>query len=115
MKIHNNLEKNVTLRKFKKLYFMEYDENDLVNQDYVNTTTNGDNPNYTAIRDREKVSKKERYEVIYFCNAFVKGYQVPKTKASFQKVEKIVRLPEASGIVMRDELNKFVAQNWNKY
>jgi hypothetical protein len=92
----------------------EFDENDLVNKDYENTTTKGDNPNYTAIRDRERVNKKERYEVVYFCNAFVKGYQVPKTKESFQKVEKILRLPQASNIVMREELKNFVAQNWNK-
>ncbi|OHT43658.1 hypothetical protein [Flavobacterium tructae] len=90
-----------------------FDENDLVNRDYVNTTTNGDNPNYTAIRDRERVNKKERYEVVYFCDAFVKNYQVPKTKASFQKVERIIRLSQASNIVMRDQLNNFVAQNWN--
>lgn len=74
----------------------------------------GDNCNYTAIRDRERVNKKERYEVVYFCNAFVKGYQVPKTKKSFQKVEKILRLPQASNIVMREELKNFVAQNWTK-
>ncbi|MET3535870.1 hypothetical protein [Chryseobacterium limigenitum] len=92
----------------------EFDENDLVNKDYENTTTQGDNPDYTAIRDRERVNKKERYEVVYFCNAFVKGYQVPKTKESFQKVEKILRLPQASNIVMREELKNFVAQNWNK-
>ncbi len=93
---------------------IEFDENDLVNQDYVNTTTKSDNPNYTASLDRERVNKKERYEVIYFCNAFVKAYNVEKTKQSFQKVEKIIRLPKASNIVMRDELNKFVAANWNK-
>lgn len=92
---------------------VEFDENDLVNRDYVNTTTNGDNPNYTAIRDRERVNKKERYEVVYFCDAFVKNYKVPKTKASFQKVERIIRLSQASSIVMRDQLNNFVAQNWN--
>ena len=92
---------------------VEFDENDLVNSDYVNTTTNGDSPNYTAIRDRERVNKKERYEVVYFCDAFVKNYQVPKTKASFQKVERIIRLSQASSIVMRDQLNNFVAQNWN--
>jgi len=92
---------------------VEFDENDLVNSDYVNTTINGDNPNYTAIRDKERVNKKERYEVVYFCDAFVKNYQVPKTKASFQKVERIIRLSQASSIVMRDQLNNFVAQNWN--
>ncbi len=93
---------------------MEYNEDDLVNSDYENSTTSGDDPNYTAILDRERVNKKELYEVVYFCNAFLKGYKVPKTKESFQKVEKIIRLPNASNIVMRDELNKFVAQNWNK-
>ena len=64
---------------------VNYDENDLINNDYVDTTTKGDNPNYTAIRDRERVSKKERYEVVWFCDAFVKGYTVEKTKASFKK------------------------------
>ncbi|MDQ8003386.1 MAG: hypothetical protein REI64_01225 [Pedobacter sp.] len=92
----------------------EFDENDLINNDYENTTTKGDNPNYTAIRDRERVSKKERYEVVYFCNAFINDYNVPKTKESFQKVEKLIRLPQARGIIMRNELNDFVAQNWNK-
>ncbi|CAD0006081.1 hypothetical protein [Flavobacterium salmonis] len=93
---------------------VNYDENDLINDDYVNTTTKGDNPNYTAIRDRERVSKKELYEVVWFCDAFVKGYKVPQTRESFQKVEKLIRLPEAIDIVMRKELNEFVAKNWNK-
>ena len=70
---------------------IDYDENDLIKDDYVNTTTDGDDPNYTAIRDRERVNKKELYEVVWFCNAFVKGYTVEKTKASFQKVEKLIR------------------------
>lgn len=93
---------------------VDYDEKDLINNDYVNTTVKGDNPKYTAIRDRERVSKKELYEVIYFCDAFVKNYNVPKNKESFQKVEKLIRLPKASDIVMRDKLNAFVAENWNK-
>lgn len=92
---------------------INYDENDLINDDYVNTTTKGDNPNYTAIRDRERVSKKELYEVVWFCDAFVKAYKVPQTRESFQKVEKLIRLPEASDIVMRKDLNDFVAKNWN--
>jgi len=92
---------------------VNFDEKDLINDDYVTTTTKGDNPNYTAIRDRERVSKKEIYEVVWFCDAFVKGYQVPKTKESFQKAEKLLRLPQISHIVMRNELNDFVAKNWN--
>ncbi|WP_160069107.1 hypothetical protein [Sphingobacterium bovisgrunnientis] len=91
----------------------EFDESDLVNNDYENTTTKGDDPNYTAIRDRERVNKKELYEVVYFCNAFMEKHNL-KNKASFQKVEKIIRLPEASGVVMRDKLNQFVVDMWNK-
>jgi len=93
---------------------VNYDENDLINDDYVNTTTKGDNPNFTAIRDGERVSKKELYEVVWFCDAFVKGYKLPKAKESFQKVEKLIRLPQASSIVMRKDLNDFVDKNWNK-
>ena len=93
---------------------IDYDENDLINDDYVNTTTDGDDPKYTAIRDRERVNKKELYEVVWFCNAFVKNYKVPKTKESYQKVEELLRLPQISSVVMRDELNDFIAKNWNK-
>lgn len=91
---------------------VDFDENDLANSDYVNTVTKGDDPGYTGIRDREKVSKKELYEVVWFCDAFVKNHNVPKTKASFQKAERLLRLPAASRIVMRDELNEFVWENW---
>lgn len=92
---------------------VNYDENDLIYNDYINTTTNGDNPDYTAIRDRERVSKNELYEVVWFCDAFVKNYDVPKTKASFQRVERLLRLPQVSHVVMRNELNNFVAKNWH--
>ena len=40
---------------FKNIFMLEFDENDLFNQDYENTTTKGDNPDYTAIRDREHI------------------------------------------------------------
>lgn len=92
---------------------VDFDENDLINDDYVNSTTQGDDPDYIGIKDRVRVNKKELYEVVWFCDSFVKNYNVPKTKASFQKAEKLLRLEEASGIVMRKELNIFVANNWN--
>lgn len=38
-------------------------------------------------------------------------YKLEK-KHSFQKIEKIIRLPEASDIVMREDLNKFVPDKW---
>jgi hypothetical protein len=92
---------------------VSFTEKDLIYNDYEDTTTDGDNPNYKAIRDRERVNKKELHEVIWFCDAFVKNYKVPKTKESFQKVEKLLRLPLLSATVMRDGLNDFIAKNWN--
>ena len=91
----------------------EFDENDLVHKDYENTTTPGDDPKYTAARDRVRVNKKERYEVIHFCNQFMKDNDL-KNKATFRKIERIIRLPEASDIVMRAELTKFVVNNWDE-
>ncbi|MFN1216240.1 hypothetical protein ACKW6Q_04555 [Chryseobacterium kwangjuense] len=91
-----------------------FDETDLLKKDYVFTTTKKDDPDYVAIRDRERVNKKEGYEVVDFCNAYIENNKVPKTKESFQRVEKLIRLPEASHIVMRDKLNDFVSENWNK-
>ena len=91
----------------------EFDETDLVHSDYENTTTSGDDPDYTASKDRDRVNKKERYEVIHFCNEFMKTHDLKK-KSSFQKIENLIRLPEASDIVMRDKLNKFVVDNWKK-
>ena len=64
--------------------------------------------------NRERVSKKECYEVVWFCDSFVKNYDIAKTKENFQKVEKLIRLPQVSEILMREELNEFVAKNWHK-
>ncbi|RZJ71451.1 hypothetical protein [Flavobacterium sp.] len=92
---------------------VDFDESDLVNQDYENTTTPGDDPNYTAARDRERVNKREQYEVVHFIKEFMKKHDLTQ-KSSFQKVEKIIRLKEASDIVMRDKLLEFVKKQWNK-
>ncbi|MBC9811086.1 hypothetical protein H9Y05_01230 [Crocinitomicaceae bacterium CZZ-1] len=92
---------------------MSFNEDDLLHDDYENTTTPGDDPNYTGKRDRDRVNKKELYEVVYFCNAFMEKHKLEK-KDSFQKIERIIRLPEASGIVMRDDLIKFVENKWNE-
>lgn len=91
-----------------------FDEKDIIYKDYVDSTTTGDNPNYIAIQDRKRTNKNELYEVVWFCDAFVKRYTVPKTIESFQKVERLLILPQISNIVIRNELNDFVAKNWNK-
>lgn len=90
-----------------------YTDEDLVNDDYVNTTTPGDDPKYTGKLDRMRVNKNELYEVVHFCNAFMEKHEL-KHKKSFQKIERIIRLPEARGIVMRDDLIKFVEDKWKE-
>lgn len=91
----------------------EFTEDDLLYDDYENTTTQGDDPDYTGKKDRDRVNKKELYEVRDFCNAFLKEHNLEK-KGSFQRVEELIRLPEARKIVMRDELIEFVKKRFNK-
>jgi hypothetical protein len=94
----------------------EFSAEDLTLQDYEDETTGDDNPKITGEVDRSKVNKTERYEVVDFCNSFLKqGFKdVEVTRENFQKVEKIIRLPEASNIVSRSELSIFVVENWDK-
>lgn len=90
----------------------EFTEDDLLHDDYETTTTPSDDPKYIGKKDKDRVNKKERYEVKDFCNSFLKKHNFEK-RASFQKVEELIRLPKASKIVMRDELIKFVEEHWN--
>ena len=89
----------------------EFTEDDLLYDDYEITTTSSDDPDYIGKKDRDRVNKKELYEVVDFCNAFLKKHKLEK-KGSFQEVEKLIRHPEASEIVMRDELMEFVKKHW---
>lgn len=94
----------------------EFSADDLKENDYEDTTTGGDNPKITGEVDRNKVNKNERYEVVDFCNSIFKhGFKdVEITKENFQKVERIIRLPEASKIVDRVDLTNFVVENWDE-
>lgn len=72
----------------------------------------GDNPAYKGTSDRIKVDKTEGYEVLYFCNRFFSLYEVRPTLTNFRRVEKLLKSPQASNIIMRNELYRFVANNW---
>lgn len=89
----------------------EFTEDDLLYHDYETTTTPSDDPDYIGKKDRDRVNKNESYEVVDFCNAFLEKHNF-KQKGSFQKVERLIRLPEASDIVMRDDLREFVKKHW---
>jgi hypothetical protein len=86
---------------------------DLINNDYSPTVDGGDNPKYIGVLDRIKVDKSEEYEVVYFCNSFLEKYNVPKTKESFQKVERLLRHADLKNLDNRQNLITWIANNWN--
>lgn len=87
---------------------------DLKNNDYSPTVDGGDNPKYIGVLDRIKVDKSEEYEVVYFCNSFLEKYNVPQTKESFQKVERLLRHPDLKNEHNRQNLSTWIAKNWNE-
>lgn len=88
--------------------------NDLVFTGYSLTVDGGDNPKYKGVLDRIKVDKTEEYEVLYFCNRFLKMYDVPKTIESFQKVERLLHHDELKEEDNRQNLIEWIATNWYK-
>lgn len=86
---------------------------DLIYTDYSKTVDGGDNPKYIGVLDRIKVDKTEEYEVVYFCNQFLEKYDVPQTKETFQKVERLLRHNKIKSEVSRANLIKWIADNWN--
>lgn len=90
-----------------------FTSDDLKNSDYSPTVDGGDNPKYTGVLDRIKVDKSEEYEVIYFCNKFLEKYDIPQTKESFQKVERLLRHSDLKSEVYRQNLIAWIAKNWN--
>lgn len=66
---------------------VNYDENDLIYNDYINTTTNGDNPDYTAIRDRERVSKMSYMKWSGFAMLLLRIMMYLKQKQVFKELK----------------------------
>lgn len=89
---------------------VQFDKEDLYYKDYVNTITNDYNPDYTAIEDLETVNLRERFEVIYFCDAYLKRYKIDKEVENFQAIEKIVR-QHRSVVINKRELFRYVESN----
>lgn len=92
---------------------VNFTADDLKNNDYSPTVDGGDNPKYIGVLDRIKVDKSEEYEVVYFCNKFLVNYNVPKTKESFQKVEKLLRHSDLKSEDNRQNIIDWIVKNWN--
>lgn len=87
---------------------------DLAFSGYSQTINLQNNANHIEILDRIYVDKVEEYEVIHFCNEFLKKYKVPQTKASFQKVESFLQHSALENEVYRIQLQDWIASNWIK-
>lgn len=92
---------------------MEFTKNDLLFDNYIWTAADGDNPDYRKKHDGIKVNKKEGYEVLYFCKAFLTKYNKESTKENFQRVEKMLHHKDLSDIDLRSELNSRISNRWS--
>lgn len=91
-----------------------FTKEDLAFTGYSQKIDFNNNPDCIEIIDRKYIDKTEEFEVIHFCNQFLEKYKVPKTKASFQKVESFLQHPELENEVYRAQLNDWIASNWIK-
>lgn len=88
---------------------------DLAFTGYSQTIDSVNNPDNIRILDHLYVNKTEEFEVIYFCNEFLKKYKVPKTKASFQKVEGFLQHSSLENEIHKAKLLDWIASNWIKF
>lgn len=88
---------------------VQFDPEDLFYKDYINTI--GTYPDYIAIEDMEFLNLKERYHVIYFCDAFLKRYRHDKTPENFHKAEIILKGVSESQLSVK-ELFRYVQHIW---
>ncbi|WDF57563.1 hypothetical protein PQ462_12635 [Flavobacterium sp. KACC 22758] len=93
---------------------MEFTRNDLF-YTYSWAADGGDNPHYKKYLDRIKVDKTEGYEVLYFCNDFLRDHDKSMTKSDFQRVERILKSEELRNIVYRTDLNYEVNRRWHNF
>jgi hypothetical protein len=89
---------------------IQFDENDLFYKDYENSI--GNLPDYVAIEDLKILNIRERYHVIYFCDAYLKRYRLDKEIENFQKVEHILRMSPQQ-YCDKKQLFNYILNNWS--
>lgn len=90
---------------------MLFTKKNLYFDDYLETVDKGDNPQKKAI-DKLYLSKRELYEVIYFCNRFLEIYNKDNTLHNFQKVERLLRYGNLKRMKSRSKLNEGINSIW---
>ena len=91
-----------------------FTKEDLAYTGYSQTVDLSTNKNITEIIERIYVDKTEEFEVVNFCIQFLEMYKVPKTRASFQKAERLLQHESLENQVYREELLDWIACNWVK-
>lgn len=92
----------------------DFTREDLAFAGYSQTIDIENNPKTIEVLDRICVNKTEEFEVVHFCNQFLKKYKVPQTKASFQKAESFLQHPSLENEIYRLQLFDWIASNWVK-
>ncbi len=87
---------------------------DLSYSGYSQSIIDSTHPDAIAILQGDYVDKSEEAEVVNFCNQFLEKYKVPKTKASFQKVEHFLHHEALENEIHRSQLQDWIATNWIK-
>lgn len=87
---------------------------DLAFTGYSQTVNWSENEKPFEILEKIYVNKTEEFEVVNFCNQFLEKYKVPKTRASFQKVESLLQNSSLENQEHREELLDWIASNWVK-
>jgi hypothetical protein len=88
-----------------------YQKSDMFYKDYTWTASPGDNPHVTGKPDRDKLSKKEGYEVLDFINNFLTTYSL-KQKSSGEKIERMLRHKDISSTHSREKIQEWIVKNW---
>ncbi|MFV8336012.1 hypothetical protein [Flavobacterium sp. RSP29] len=92
----------------------DFTREDLAFTGYSQTINAKDHTKTIDVLDRIYIDKTEEFEVIHFCNQFLKKYKVPQTKASFQKAEGFLQHPSLENEIYRTQLFDWIASNWIK-
>ncbi|HTG66716.1 MAG TPA: hypothetical protein VL859_10110 [Flavobacterium sp.] len=91
-----------------------FSSKDLAYAGYYTASNSNDYNLINSLENKNHINKTDEIEVIQFCNQFLKQYRVPKTKASFQKVEYFLQHNLIEEETNKEILLDWIASNWIK-
>lgn len=91
-----------------------YKESELYFKGYNPHHVPSDNPNVRGKIDRDRFDRHERYEVVPLINEFAKLKNLT-TKKQCRLIEAIIHNNLPTNMVMRDEVLKWLSENYTKW